>query len=91
MQKAFELRDLLSKHIWGVKNPPDDAKATGIGNSGSKLRSSSHIHTCKHDRMINLKEVGDGGAKLFLKIVSSASTDWDRNTYEEKPWWMKQE
>jgi hypothetical protein len=65
---GLQLSDLLSEHLRSVANSANDTQSTGVGNSGSELRTGSNVHARKQDRMRDLEEVGDRCAKLFCRI-----------------------
>ena len=52
-------------------NASNDTKATGIGDCSGKFRTSSNVHTGKHDRVVYLQQVGDRGPDLLCWAVST--------------------
>jgi hypothetical protein len=64
-QKALELVDLLTEHLWGVSDTTNNTETTGIGNGSCELWTSSNIHTRKQDWMLDLEEIRDGSFDLF--------------------------
>lgn len=43
----------------------NNTQASGIGDRGGQLGSSSHVHACEQDWVLDLEEVGDGCLELL--------------------------
>ena len=71
LQVGFQLRDLLSEHIWGITDAADDAEATGVGDGCCETGACGDIHPGEHDRVVDFEEIGDRGAELFCGNVVS--------------------
>lgn len=64
-QVALELGDLLSQHVRCVTNTADDTETAGVGDSSSKLGSSSHVHAGQHDGVLDLQQISELCAELL--------------------------
>ena len=58
------LRD-VPEHVRSISNSANNTKSPSIRDSCSELRTCSHVHARKHDRVIDFEEVGDRCANLF--------------------------
>lgn len=65
VQEALQLCDLLAEHVWSVADTADDTDTTSVGHSGGELRTSGHVHASKHDWVLDLEQIGRGGAELL--------------------------
>lgn len=65
LEERLQLGDLLAEHVWGVANSSENTEASGVGNGGSELRAGGNVHTSKHNRVVDLEEVGGNRAELF--------------------------
>lgn len=89
VQEALQLCDLLAEHVWSVADTADDTDTTGVGHSGGELRTSGHVHASKHDWVLDLEQIGRGGAELLCFRSACLSRVGCRNreiaAYEEMP------
>lgn len=70
LEERLQLGDLLAEHVWGVANSSENTEASGVGNGCSELRAGGNVHTSKHNRVVNLEEVGGNRAELFCRWPS---------------------
>lgn len=73
LQVSLELCDLLPKHVGCVSNTSNDTNTSSVGDSGCELRASGDVHASKHDRVVDLQEIGRDRADLLCRSVSWAS------------------
>lgn len=66
-QGLLELGNLLTQHVGGVTDTTYDAQTAGIGNGCSQLGTSSNVHTSQQDGMLDLEQLGNGGANLLRR------------------------
>jgi len=62
---ALQLCDLLAQHVGRVSDSTDHAEAACVADGCCELRAGGHVHAGEHDRVVNLQEVGGGGADLL--------------------------
>lgn len=67
LKEALELGDLLAKHVWSVSYAADDADSSCIRDGSGQLRTSSDVHACQHDRVVDLQKICGGGLDLLCK------------------------
>ena len=94
LQEALELCYLLPQHIWCVSYSTNDAESARICDSRCELGASGDIHACKHDGVIDPKEVGYCGAELLYMTMKSVRLyekvrESRGSAYEETPWWVE--
>ena len=65
LEITLQFGDLLSQHVRRVSNTSNNAQASGVGDSSGKLRTSGDVHSGKHDRVIDLQEIGRCGSDLL--------------------------
>ena len=65
VQEALQLGDLLTEHVWGIADTSDDTDTACIGYGGSELGTSGHVHTRKHDGMVDLQKIRDLRSELL--------------------------
>lgn len=64
---ALELGDLLAQHVWGVSDSANDTDSASVGHGGGELRAGSDVHAGKHDGVVDVEEVGGGGAEHLCR------------------------
>lgn len=92
LEEALELGNLLTEHVWSVADTADDTDTAGVGDGGGELRPGGDVHAGKHDWVLDLEEIGGGGANLLcraLLLVDVARAlrgirGWP--AYEGRPW-----
>jgi hypothetical protein len=62
VQEALQLVNLLAEHVRSIAHTSDDTDTTCIGHGGGELRTGSHVHARKHDRVVDLQKIGDLGS-----------------------------
>ena len=72
LQEALQLCDLLPKHVWGVANTANDTNTSCVGDGGGELGTGSDVHAGQHDGVVDLEEIGRGGADLLCEKALSA-------------------
>ena len=65
LEEALELCNLLSQHVWGVSNTANDTDTAGVGDGCGELRTGGDVHAGKHDRVVDLEEIGGSGTDLL--------------------------
>ena len=68
----LELGNLLTEHVGGIANTTDDTETAGVGDGGSKLRTSGDGHAGEEDGVLDTEELGGGGADLLCKMGGEA-------------------
>ena len=62
---ALQLGDLLAKHVWRVSDTTDHAEPACVADGCCELRAGGDVHAGEHDGVVDLEEVGGGGADLL--------------------------
>jgi len=63
----LELLNLLAEHVGGVADTTEDTETTGVGDSGSKVGTGSHVHASKQDGVLDLEKIREGSADLLRR------------------------
>ena len=61
VQVLLQLVDLLPQHLGGVANTSNNTQSTSVGNSGSQLGASSHVHTSQQNWVVDLEQISNRG------------------------------
>jgi len=73
VQVRLELSNLLAEHVWGVADTTDNTETTGIGDCGSELWASGNVHSSQNNWVVDLQEIGGGGADLLWRSHDECS------------------